>query len=132
MAVNSDGTIRGPVSDSGEKEALRLRRAPVPVEVRRLPEEKRLRITWRDGHISEFPFAYLRGWCPCAACQGHAGERRYVHAALTELMGVTVVGKYALSLKWEDGHETGIYTYDYLRELCPCSTCASQGDRGSG
>ncbi len=99
------------------------RRAPNPVEVHRLADEGKVRITWSDGHLSEYPFAYLRGWCPCAACQGHGSDRRYVHAGNTELTQIGVVGKYALSLGWGDGHDTGIYSYRYLRELCPCSAC---------
>jgi DUF971 family protein len=101
-------------------------RANTPTEVRRLREEKQLRITWDDGHVSDYPLAYLRGWCPCAGCQGHGGERRYVHAAETELANLSVVGRYALNLEWADGHQTGIYTYRYLRELCPCAQCASR------
>ena len=100
-------------------------RADLPVEVRRIGEEKLLRITWGDSHVSDFPFAYLRGWCPCAGCQGHGGDRRYVHAADTDLAKISVVGRYALNLEWGDGHQTGIYTYRYLRELCPCEGCAA-------
>jgi len=98
-------------------------RPPHPVEVRRLAEEKRVRIAWSDGHESEYPFGYLRGWCPCAACQGHGSERRYVHAGDDTLVHIGVVGKYALSLAWGDGHDTGIYSYRYLRDLCPCAAC---------
>jgi DUF971 family protein len=97
-----------------------------PEEVRRQPETATLRMTWSDGHIGEYPFAYLRGWCPCAECQGHGGDKRYVHAANTELGSVAIVGKYALSFRWGDGHETGIYTYRYLRELCPCESCVQR------
>ena len=42
-------------------------------EVRRMPEERRLRLTWTDGHVAEYDYDYLRGWCPCAGCQGHSG-----------------------------------------------------------
>lgn len=94
-----------------------------PTEVRRMPEERQLRLTWNDGHVSEFAYAYLRGWCPCAGCQGHGNARRYVHASNTELTRIGVVGKYALSLAWGDGHDTGIYSYRYLRELCACALC---------
>jgi len=88
-----------------------------------MPAEQQMRVTWNDGHVSDYPFAYLRGWCPCAACQGHSGERRYVHAANTDLMNIALVGKYALGLTWGDGHDTGMYSYRYLRGLCPCATC---------
>lgn len=94
-----------------------------PVEVRRLRDERRLVVTWSDGHVSDFPYAYLRGWCPCAQCQGHGGQRRYIHADNTDLVNIAVVGNYALSASWGDGHDTGIYSYQYLRELCPCSEC---------
>lgn len=97
---------------------------PAPVEVRRRAADRLLEVSWSDGHRSEYPFAYLRGWCPCAGCQGHGGEKRYVHAANTDLESIAVVGNYALQLHWGDGHETGIYTYQYLRELCPCDQCS--------
>lgn len=91
-----------------------------PEEVRRLPEERVLRITWSDQHVSEYPWAYLRGWCPCAGCQGHGNEKRFIHAPNTDLARIGLVGRYALNPVWGDGHETGIYSYTYLRELCPC------------
>ena len=101
-------------------------RPPHPVEVRRLSEARVLQIEWSDAHVSEYPFAYLRGWCPCAACQGHGGERRFVHAD-SDLARVNPVGRYALNPVWRDGHESGIYSYQYLRELCPCPACGSPG-----
>ncbi len=98
--------------------------AVIPSEVRRVADERRLVITWNDGHVSDFPYAYIRGWCPCATCQGHGNEKRFVHAPECELTNIAVVGTYALSLTWSDGHDTGIYSYRYLRELCPCPQCA--------
>ncbi len=94
-----------------------------PVEVRRLSAERAVQIAWSDGHVSRYDFAYLRGWCPCAGCQGHSGERRYIAAENTDLAKIDIVGNYALSLTWGDGHDTGIYSYRYLRELCPCPAC---------
>ncbi len=41
-----------------------------------------------------------------------------------ELRSVQPVGNYALQMKWGDGHQTGIYTYDYLRQICECSECS--------
>ncbi len=102
-----------------------MTRLPVPIEIRRLADQGRLHISWSDAHESDYPLAYLRGWCPCAACQGHGGDRRYIHAENVELKNVAVVGKYALSLSWGDGHDTGIYSYRYLRELCPCCVPAA-------
>ncbi len=96
-----------------------------PIEVHRRADERVVRITWSDDHAGEYPFAYLRGWCPCAGCQGHGGDKRYIHAGNTDLDKISVVGNYALQFHWGDGHETGIYTYRYLRELCPCDACSS-------
>ncbi|HVM98062.1 MAG TPA: DUF971 domain-containing protein [Candidatus Acidoferrales bacterium] len=100
--------------------------ATSPKEVRRLTEERSLRITWGDGHVSELPWTYLRGWCPCAGCQGHGNEKRFVHAPPSDLSGIAVVGNYALSLTWSDGHDTGIYSYRYLRDLCACEDCTTR------
>lgn len=103
-----------------------MKRAPHPVEVRRDAAAQRVHITWSDGHESDYPFAYLRGWCPCAACQGHSGEKRYIHSEHTMLERIAPVGRYALTFVWDDGHETGIYAYPYLRELCACAACGGR------
>lgn len=99
-----------------------------PTEVRRGVSDRVMRIVWDDDHQSEYPWAYLRGWCPCAACQGHGNEKRYVHAPTSDLASLSVVGNYALSLVWSDGHETGIYSYRHLRQLCHCSKCGGIGE----
>lgn len=106
-------------------------RLPRPVEVRRLAGERRLRIQWSDAHVSEYDFAYLRGWCPCAGCQGHSADVRYIHADNTDLGKITVVGNYALGLTWGDGHDTGIYSYQHLRALCACEECAAREGQGA-
>jgi DUF971 family protein len=98
---------------------------PILTEARRLPEERRLRLTWADGHSAEYDYDYLRGWCPCAGCQGHTGLTiRYqppVHPIAT--VAVQPVGNYGISIAFSDGHGTGIYRYDFLRKVCPCGHC---------
>ena len=88
-------------------------------------------IDWADGHKGVYPHALLRGYCPCAGCQGHSGEIHFVEKtdAELELEDIEPVGGYALSLKWFDGHASGIYSFQYLRGLCACEAC--QGARGS-
>lgn len=73
-------------------------------------------ITWSDGARFVYPNEILRGYCPCAVCQGHGGEIHFVPGN-SELRDIEQVGTYALKLVWGDGHETGIYTYEYLRKL---------------
>ncbi len=96
---------------------------PKPALVTYVEEEKVVRILWDDDHLSDYPLGYLRGWCPCALCQGHGGERRFVHAENPQLEHFSQVGNYALNFTWKDGHQTGIYTFEYLRNLCACSEC---------
>ena len=90
---------------------------PTPILLTPIPEENLLRVLWDDDVMSDYPFAYLRGWCPCAVCQGHGGERRFTQVEDPQLVSVSLVGNYAVNPTWSDGHETGIYTFEYLREL---------------
>jgi DUF971 family protein len=92
-------------------------------------------IQWGDGHQGVYPHAVLRGYCPCAGCQGHSGTIRFVETtdAAQELDDIRPVGNYALELKWFDGHSSGIYSYTFLRALCCCDACrpgAAKDDRG--
>jgi len=82
-------------------------------------------IDWADGHKGVYPHAILRGYCPCAGCQGHTGTIRFVESSATqqELEDLEIVGNYAVRLQWFDGHGTGLYAYKYLRALCQCAEC---------
>ena len=90
-----------------------------------------MRIEWRDGHVSEWNFAWLRAACPCATCHEERekdgrepGVAKAKPASLLPMyeapprpVEVTPVGKYALRFKWNDGHEAGLYSWDYLRNV---------------
>lgn len=99
-------------------------------EVRRRPSERILALTWSDGHSADFDYDYLRGFCPCAMCQGHAASaiRFRAPARPADLTTIEPVGNYGISLAWSDGHATGIYRFDFLKTLCPCTECASARD----
>ena len=88
-------------------------------------------VTWNDGHSSSYPSWYLRENCPCAACvEEFTGERKIAPGSIPADLGrldVGAVGNYALGFRWSDGHATGIYTFEYLRKLCPCSACLPGG-----
>ena len=98
---------------------------PILTEARRLPAEGRLRLTWNDGHVGEYTYDELRGWCPCAGCQGHTGLKIVYHAPLQPVTveSIRPVGNYAISLAFSDGHGTGIFRYEFLRQICACSAC---------
>jgi DUF971 family protein len=95
-----------------------------PSQIRRIAKAS-IEIEWRDGHRSTYPNQYLRDNCPCAACR--EGKPRFalpvVSGAPIYPVQIGVVGRYALSIQWSDGHDTGIYSYDTLRQLCPCAEC---------
>jgi DUF971 family protein len=99
--------------------------AVTPIEVRAPRGADTLEIDFEDGHRGVYPHEILRGYCPCAVCQGHQGPIRFVAGGDTELSDLAEVGDYALRLTWGDGHATGIYTFRFLRELCCCGQCAS-------
>lgn len=99
-----------------------------PDEVQLLEEQRALHIRWDDGHLSPFTLEYIRGWCPCANCQGHFSETiRYQEVPLARLLNAEPVGNYGMRLIWADGHDTGIYAFDDLRRMCTCPTCDPKG-----
>jgi DUF971 family protein len=100
-----------------------------PTEVRAPRGTTTLEIDFEDGHRAILPHEIVRGYCPCAICQGHQGPIRFVEGGNLELTDLAEVGDYALRLTWADGHATGIYTFAFLRELCSCPECNAALDR---
>ncbi|HEV2646420.1 MAG TPA: DUF971 domain-containing protein [Acidobacteriaceae bacterium] len=114
--------------------------AVTPQKVRvKKSEGTGVEIDWRDGHHSSWTFRWLRDACPCATCHeereqtGRApGQPKLKAQALLMMyedpprpLEVTPIGKYALKFKWNDGHEAGLYSWDYLRRVCQCAVCKS-------
>ena len=112
--------------------------AVTPLKVRvKKTEGTGVGIDWRDGHQSSWSFPWLRNACPCATCHEERekdgrqpGESKPKPKSLLVMyeppvkpLEVSSVGKYALKVKWSDGHESGIYSWDYLRRVCRCNTC---------
>jgi DUF971 family protein len=108
----------------------RMVASPVLVEVRRAPERRALRLAWSDGHAADFDWDYLRGWCPCAVCQGHSVVKMQFHPPAVPVAPVDIapVGNYGISIVWSEGHSTGIYRFEFLREICPCPECRARGE----
>jgi len=96
-----------------------------------------MEIEWKDGHRSAYTFAFLRDACPCALCEDErtkakrkAGEPAKLapgalpmFKAATKAVSAEAVGKYAIKFSWNDNHDLGIYSWFYLREVCPCAEC---------
>ncbi len=94
-------------------------------------------IDWKDGHQSSYSFILLRDACPCAMCddeRSKTGRRpgdppKLAPGALpmfkpaAKPKSAEPVGKYAIKFSWNDGHELGIYSWQFLRDVCPCTEC---------
>jgi DUF971 family protein len=122
---------------------------PIPLDPRKKPAAVKvhissgagLDITWADGHQSHYDFVYLRDECPCATCNDErAKKERLADASATlkpspalplykpkaRAQAAKQVGSYAIQFDFSDGHNTGIFTYDHLRTICPCADCAAE------
>jgi len=102
---------------------------PEPVTIEALRAERALHVAWNDGHRSSFDSEYLRWRCPCAVCQGEGGApgvlsfTKELQPEQIEMVDIQLVGRYAVALVWRDGHDSGIYSFEYLRAICPCDDC---------
>ena len=105
---------------------------PAPVEIRRVGT-RALRVRWDDGHESDYSNRYLRDHCPCAACHERSRSLPIVGASARDIYPaqIGVVGRYAVGIGWSDGHDSGIYSYKTLRELCPCGHCTAPTARNT-
>jgi DUF971 family protein len=97
-------------------------------------------IEWNDTHLSHYSFSFLRDACPCALCDEERkksgrefGEPPKSTTALpmfkatAKPLSAEGVGKYAIKFNWNDGHELGIYSWRFLRDVCPCEECKAAG-----
>ena len=101
-----------------------------------ISKSRGIKIDWKDGHHSEYTAAYLRDECPCASCTGAHGtepqKSNYstpaanpfqMYRPALRMDSVEEVGSYAIRIRWNDGHSTGIYSWEHLRRICPCAEC---------
>ena len=92
---------------------------PVATEIKLRNRSRLLEVTFDDGARFELPFEYLRVSSPSAEVKGH-GPGQEVLVLGKENVGIRAVepvGQYAVKLVFDDGHDTGLYTWKYLREL---------------
>jgi ATP-binding protein involved in chromosome partitioning len=97
------------------------------------PSQNEVRIRWKDGHESGYTGYAMRVACSCAMCVDEtSGKKRLRDESIRKdvhPLSIDPVGRYAIHFQWSDGHSTGIYTFEHLRELCPCPTCAGKVER---
>ena len=95
-----------------------------------LKKDEKLEIEWQDGLKSTYPISMLRAMCPCALCRTVREESQAKPKPLLQVLPgnyaiplrvleAELVGGYALRLEWSDNHGSGIYSYQYLREISP-------------
>lgn len=95
---------------------------PIPAAIHRADDA--ITITWNADHTGVYGARDLRLACQCAGCKeemtGQALLDPTTVPADVSPVKVELVGAYAIKIVWSDGHDTGIYTYEYLLALCPC------------
>jgi DUF971 family protein len=95
---------------------------PVQIKVK---EKVKLYIKWEDESESTISLKYLRDECPCAGCKGETillktyrpAKPSVLTPEMYKIKNIETVGDYAIQITWEDGHSTGIYSWEYLGEL---------------
>jgi DUF971 family protein len=95
--------------------------ADPPTNIRAVQAEQVLELTWNEGQVARVTYRDLRAECPCASCRNEwTGERildpSTIRADL-KLEAMEPVGNYAVRLAWNDGHGSGLYTWDLLRRF---------------
>jgi DUF971 family protein len=91
-----------------------------------LKRDQGLDVDWPDGQTSHYPLSYLRTMCPCAACKEVRAAPKQKsslailpgnYSAPLTVKSAEKVGNYALRIEWSDDHSSGIYSFQYLREI---------------
>ena len=93
--------------------------SPVPVEIRLQKKKRQIAIRFDDDAAFELPFEYLRVHSPSAEVKGHGPGQEVLQTGKENVVVTAIepVGHYAVRLVYDDGHDTGLYTWQYLYEL---------------
>ena len=98
-----------------------------PTSVTADRQSRILTIEWQAGRVCHYRFAGLRAVCPCVMCQGghenmgRPADKLLLAKATNEELSLeeaSAVGSYAIRFRWNDGHDSGIYTWEYLYDAC--------------
>lgn len=92
---------------------------PTPTDIRLHKVSRVLEVSFSDGHSFRLPCEYLRVFSPSAEVRGHGpGQEVLVHGkAEVNINTIEPVGHYAIKLVFDDGHDSGLYSWDYLYQL---------------
>jgi DUF971 family protein len=92
---------------------------PAPTEITVKRRTRVLEVAWEDGTRYALPFEYLRVHSPSAEIRGHGGGEGKLEIAKESVLVTRVepIGVYAVRLHYDDGHNSGLFSWDYLREL---------------
>lgn len=93
--------------------------SPIPTEIKLHQQSKKLEIAFNDGSRFELPCEYLRVFSPSAEVRGHGPGQEVLQVGKinVEIKQIEPVGQYAVVLEFSDGHNSGIYSWDYLYDL---------------
>ena len=107
---------------------------PMPEEIVGLLRSK-ITIKWADGHETSYAARDLRLRCRCAMCIEETSGKPLLDATSVpenvRAKHIGLVGQYAISIAWTDGHDTGIYNFRDLRANCPCPSCTTLRSEGT-
>jgi len=95
-------------------------KAPLPQDIVVHQQSKVLELVYEDGRSYQLPFEFLRVWSPSAEVRGHGPGQETLQSGKRDIgiINIEQVGHYAVKPTFSDGHDTGIFTWDYLYELC--------------
>jgi DUF971 family protein len=90
-----------------------------PSDIRIRKQSRLLQLDYDDGTRFELPFEFLRVWSPSAEVRGHGAGSGTLQTGKKDVVvtGADMVGNYALKLNFSDGHDSGLFTWDYLWDL---------------
>ena len=91
----------------------------------KIEDKTKLLIKWEDDSESRLNLKYLRDECPCANCKGetilfktYRPEKKAEETPeMYKIKNIEIVGGYAIQITWKDGHDTGIYSWEYIKKL---------------
>jgi len=92
---------------------------PIPTEIKLHQVSRKLEIAFNNGTRFELPYEFLRVYSPSAEVRGHGPGQEVLQVGKKniEVKDIEPVGSYAVQLTFSDGHDTGLYSWDYLYEL---------------